>query len=957
LWDSAYRNYDQTGRLRETLDSGGNAMQYQYDAAGNLIQITDPDSYTLGYSYDAANRWIKAYDKANHAISRTLDASGRVKTTTDANGNTTAYSYYGASQNGRLLQVTQPAAGGYTSGVARQYSYDALGHATQTTDVPATGSTQTSRNTLNTYNALGQLVRVAGPIITDSDPSSGTYNNTIRTVTLYSYDNLGQLLNIQAGKTASDGGVAAGINPDTGVSGGDTVATQAGYVHDDFGRKLTETDANGNSANYTYDLNNNVLTANTANGHTLNYTWGYGHQMQSMSAEDGRNVQYTRNPLGQIANVETWSANPNSQLDVAYYYSYDASHRLANVTDSRADKTLSYSWSPGGLLNSMTDSDSNGTNYLYDPVGRLTSLWATNYDGYSFAYDSGGRLTQVVYPNGVSQTQSWNADNTLAQISHQGAGAIIEQSVYGYDGLGRRQSNQETLSPQALPANTEGPVQWIVQATLSYSYSYDALDRLTGVSNGTATLNETYGYDRFGNRVLKQIGSPVTGTYAYLYDAANQLTETHQTNTTGTLLEAYLYDNSGNEIKKCSGGAVTHASATACTGSSVSVYIYNSFNRFSQFNFDGAVFSSYLYDHQGRRIQKIDNLFGINVSNYLYDGDNVYETFMAGSWSLPSALYVQAGTDHPLAVLTGNVGDPGATANYYHQDGLGSVMAATGANKSVTALQRFDAFGNMLASINGFQYGYTGREPDASGLIYYRARYYDPNQIRFTQRDPAGFRDGVNPYLYVHNNPVNFTDPDGLLAQQINNAVTPSTSYYSSYTGGIGYGGTAWSSGLLGSLSLGSGQSANPFSSSIFTGQSYQVADASSVLGVIWNSPNTVLGLALGAAGLPFGGQVSCCANNAIQFTNNPLMSSSGAITLGNVINYGANNGPQTILSNGYSTGDHEDQHTLQGQQLGPLYLPSNLLGGISGLILNDSWHGSANWNETGPQSAPPSPW
>ncbi|WP_324872551.1 RHS repeat-associated core domain-containing protein [Methylocaldum sp.] len=44
----------------------------------------------------------------------------------------------------------------------------------------------------------------------------------------------------------------------------------------------------------------------------------------------------------------------------------------------------------------------------------------------------------------------------------------------------------------------------------------------------------------------------------------------------------------------------------------------------------------------------------------------------------------------------------------------------------------------------------------------YRARYYDPTLGRFTQRDPAGFADGVNPYVYVGNNPVSFTDPLGL---------------------------------------------------------------------------------------------------------------------------------------------------------------------------------------------------
>ena len=36
---------------------------------------------------------------------------------------------------------------------------------------------------------------------------------------------------------------------------------------------------------------------------------------------------------------------------------------------------------------------------------------------------------------------------------------------------------------------------------------------------------------------------------------------------------------------------------------------------------------------------------------------------------------------------------------------------------------------------------------------------------RFTQRDPAGFADGINPYAYVGNSPTNFTDPLGLARQ------------------------------------------------------------------------------------------------------------------------------------------------------------------------------------------------
>lgn len=63
---------------------------------------------------------------------------------------------------------------------------------------------------------------------------------------------------------------------------------------------------------------------------------------------------------------------------------------------------------------------------------------------------------------------------------------------------------------------------------------------------------------------------------------------------------------------------------------------------------------------------------------------------------------------------------------------------------------------------NGYQF--TAREWDKeTGLYYYRARYYDPMEGRFISKDPIGFESGdVNLYGYVHNNPINQTDPTGL---------------------------------------------------------------------------------------------------------------------------------------------------------------------------------------------------
>ncbi|MFA7062409.1 MAG: RHS repeat-associated core domain-containing protein, partial [Pedobacter sp.] len=115
----------------------------------------------------------------------------------------------------------------------------------------------------------------------------------------------------------------------------------------------------------------------------------------------------------------------------------------------------------------------------------------------------------------------------------------------------------------------------------------------------------------------------------------------------------------------------------------------------------------------------------------------------------------------------------------FHQDGLGSVVALSNATGGTDGTQRFDVWGNKLASTGTIPvYGYTGREPDETGLVYYRARYYDPAIGRFTQRDPIGLKGGINQYAYVNGNPVNFVDPTGLIFKGYNqNELTSQISY------------------------------------------------------------------------------------------------------------------------------------------------------------------------------------
>ena len=193
-------------------------------------------------------------------------------------------------------------------------------------------------------------------------------------------------------------------------------------AYDDFGRKLKETDALANFTSYQYDANNNPTQSIDAKGQLTQYTWTYGHQLATLKDNSNQTTTYTRNSLGQVTQVQAPS--------VAYGYGYDNTHRLRQVNDSRANKKLNYSYSPGGLLNSMIDSDGNETDYLYDPVGRLAGIWAPNYDYVSFAYDAGGRLMEKWFPNGVDAQFSWNTDKGILKQTSPKFHRIDKSAVF-----------------------------------------------------------------------------------------------------------------------------------------------------------------------------------------------------------------------------------------------------------------------------------------------------------------------------------------------------------------------------------------------------------------------------------------------------------------------------------------------------------------------------------------------
>jgi RHS repeat-associated protein len=111
-------------------------------------------------------------------------------------------------------------------------------------------------------------------------------------------------------------------------------------------------------------------------------------------------------------------------------------------------------------------------------------------------------------------------------------------------------------------------------------------------------------------------------------------------------------------------------------------------------------------------------------------------------------------------------GSTGEGTTSYLTERLGSVLALADESGSLQTEYTYDPFGTTVESgaQNESPFGYTGRENDGTGLQYNRARYYSPESGRFISQDPLGMAgSGTNLYLYVGGDPLDATDPSGLL--------------------------------------------------------------------------------------------------------------------------------------------------------------------------------------------------
>jgi RHS repeat-associated protein len=242
----------------------------------------------------------------------------------------------------------------------------------------------------------------------------------------------------------------------------------------------------------------------------------------------------------------------------------------------------------------------------------------------------------------------------------------------------------------------------------------------------------TYLYDAAGQRTsvggsLARTGIPAALTSA-TYDAGNRLTAWDAT--------SFSYDPNGN-----------------LTSDGLTSYTWNARNQLV--GMSGGTSASFAYDALERRRTKT---VGGTATNFLYDGENSVQELTSGGTPTANML-TGLGVDQTFTRT-----DASGTSTLLI-DALGSALALADTSGAVQTQFTFEPFGNTTSSgatsSNAVQF--TGRENDATGLYFYRARYYSPQLQRFISDDPIGFAGGdVNVYAYAGNQPTGRRDPSGL---------------------------------------------------------------------------------------------------------------------------------------------------------------------------------------------------
>ncbi len=716
---------------------------FAYDASNDLLSVTDGNNHKTKYTYDTTANRTSMVDPDEHETKWAYNTTHDIVATTTPNGEQTKIT---RDSHGNAETVARPAPGGLTQ--TTTYAYEPNGNLKSVVDpLKHTWSYE--------YNTQGDRTGETDP---ENDKRTFAYNE--------------------------DSQETSTVSPSGNVKGGEPSKFTTKIERDQQGRQLKITDPIAHTVKYTYDGDGNVATVTDANSHTTTYTYnadnrktivkepegnttetGYDGEGRVTTQTDGNKhtTTYTRNPLGEITEIKDpigrvtkkeydAAGNLIALIDAAgrtTKYTYDPANRLKEVVYSDGvTPTVKYEYDAGGNRIQMTDGTGK-TTYIYDQLDRLIASTDGHGDSTGYEYDLASNQTKLTYPGGSLVTRAYDNAGRLLSVTDPS-----------------KNTTTFTYNPNSDLTTTTFPKGTGEQDKTAYNNA-DQQTKITMTGNSLKVL-ASVAYTRDGDGQVTSTtttGLPGTASTSETYDTNNRLKKAGST--------AYTYDAANNPTKLGS-NLSTYDNASQVKTSGATTYTYDQLGERTSATPKGAQTTTFGYDQAGNLTQVKQSKASLN-DTYTYTGEGLRVLQTKGktatnlTWDMHGTMslilsdeqntYIYGPGNIPIEQIPSK-----GTTLYLHHDQQGSTRMMTSSTGTIEATATYDAYGNVAGTTGtattplGYDRQYTNGD---TGLIYLRARTYDPVTAQFLSVDPAV---GITraPYNYAGDNPLNEADPTGL---------------------------------------------------------------------------------------------------------------------------------------------------------------------------------------------------